>query len=775
MLKMAATSESDLLGNKYFPRDPDSPSQLSRDQRSMTISNINSVGIMHKFKSNEIRNSQISNEVQNVKQVFKLTEDRLKELEVLFQSGFSHPPSILFEEVEELKGKLDALRKRENTLLHQKPELLQNGFKHTITHESSDESSPISSPSPSQSNAVSHESEKVVSNGNVAPSSPLHAHFRAYLPNNQRTMIKYKPGQTVHEALLKAMTLRGLNTESYVVYRKSNRQHVDWDADVSSLDRAEVLVEAFNKEENIRSICHNFVRKTFFTLTFCDACGKLLFQGFRCQTCGYRFHQKCAKEVPSLCQQTVHYNGYKRNSNQNSVISPIPLTPRLLGPQDRGRSLSVPNVNTIDQSATIGINEELAENFHRNDSVTSAGIMHPFLNHFIINQRRIPDLISRETGNNNIFNFSTVLPQLTSNQPHAQELSGIPGSLLNPARIRHRSKSHSDEKQKFKTVSHRDSNDDWEIKEGEIQVGQRIGSGSYGTVYKGYWHGTVAVKQLNVKHPNPQQLQAFKNEVAVLRKTRHVNILLFMGCMSAPNLSIVTQWCEGSSLYRHLHVMDIKFSLPQLIEIARQTAQGIDYLHAKSIIHRDLKSNNIFLQEDYTVKVGDFGLATVKTRWSGDHGCEQPSGSILWMAPEVIRMQDPNPYTFMSDVYAFGICIYELITCTLPYSNIGNKDQLIYMVGRGYLKPDLSKIRSDCPKALKRLCIECCTFNRDERPLFLQICRSIESILKTLPKINRSTSEPLLHRAKLNSDMEMLYPCPTPRTPMQDPMVFNYS
>ena len=88
--------------------------------------------------------------------------------------------------------------------------------------------------------------------------------------------------------------------------------------------------------------------------------------------------------------------------------------------------------------------------------------------------------------------------------------------------------------------------------------------------------GTVAVKTLNVKDPNPQQLLAFQNEVGVLRKTRHVNVLLFMGCLSSPNLAIVTQWCEGSSLYRHLHVLEKKFPMHNLIEIARQTAQGIE-------------------------------------------------------------------------------------------------------------------------------------------------------------------------------------------------------
>ena len=88
--------------------------------------------------------------------------------------------------------------------------------------------------------------------------------------------------------------------------------------------------------------------------------------------------------------------------------------------------------------------------------------------------------------------------------------------------------------------------------------------------------GTVAVKMLNVKDPTPQQLQAFKNEVAVLRKTRHVNVLLFMGCMWKPYLAIITQWCEGSSLYRHLHVAETKFEMYDLIDISRQTAQGME-------------------------------------------------------------------------------------------------------------------------------------------------------------------------------------------------------
>ena len=97
------------------------------------------------------------------------------------------------------------------------------------------------------------------------------------------------------------------------------------------------------------------------------------------------------------------------------------------------------------------------------------------------------------------------------------------------------------------------------------------------------------------------------------RKTRHVNILLFMGCTSKPHLAIITQWCEGSSLYKHIHVTETKFDMLMLIDIARQTAQGMDYLHAKYIIHRDLKSNSILKNYQHTIQnTAGFEFAHVK-------------------------------------------------------------------------------------------------------------------------------------------------------------------
>uniref|UniRef100_A0AAY4BCC4 non-specific serine/threonine protein kinase n=1 Tax=Denticeps clupeoides TaxID=299321 RepID=A0AAY4BCC4_9TELE len=623
-------------------------------------------------------------------------------------------PSLSVQAYEEYTSKLDALQQREQQLL----EAIGNGTDFSC-----------SSPTPSlldvklgvaQSFPAAPNTLSVLQTPPDAargiPRSPQKPIVRVFLPNKQRTVVP-RCGMTVRDSLKKALMMRGLIPECCAVYRiqDGEKKPIGWDTDISWLTGEELHVEVL---ENVPLTTHNFVRKTFFTLAFCDFCRKLLFQGFRCQTCGYKFHQL----LP-----------------QGPLLEDLYLYLTLHVPC--GVMFFARTLLHICSSSCCMLSRFTLSSFPpfslKCDTVSTTG--------------------------------------LSATPP-----ASLPGSLTNvkvpqksPCQQRERkSSSSSEDRNKMKTLGRRDSSDDWEIQEGQITLGQRIGSGSFGTVYKGKWHGDVAVKMLNVTAPTPQQLQAFKNEVGVLRKTRHVNILLFMGYTTKPQLAIVTQWCEGSSLYHHLHIIETKFEMIKLIDIARQTAQGMDYLHAKSIIHRDLKSNNIFLHEDLTVKIGDFGLATVKSRWSGSHQFEQLSGSILWMAPEVIRLQDKNPYSFQSDVYAFGIVLYELMSGALPYSNINNRDQIIFMVGRGYLSPDLSKVRSNCPKAMKRLMADCLKKKREERPLFPQILASIELLARSLPKIHRSASEPSLNRAGFQTEDFSLYECKD-AVSISDSNIFN--
>ncbi|XP_063785033.1 serine/threonine-protein kinase B-raf isoform X3 [Pseudophryne corroboree] len=710
-------------------------------------------------------------EIWNIKQMIKLTQEHIEALLDKF-GGEHNPPSIYVEAYEEYTSKLDALQQREQQLL----ESMGNGT------ESSSLSSEMTLSSVPSTLSLAPTSLSVLQNpsdlSRINPKSPQKPIVRVFLPNKQRTVVPARCGVTVRDSLKKALMMRGLIPECCAVYRVQDgeKKPIGWDTDISWLTGEELHVEVL---ENVPLTTHNFVRKTFFTLAFCDFCRKLLFQGFRCQTCGYKFHQRCSTEVPLMCvnydrldllfvSKFFEHHPISQDEGPFEEVAPAVEYCSPSPPPDFSGSLCLPS-SSPSKSIPIPQPFRPADEDHRNqfgqrDRSSSAPNVH--IN--TIEPVDIDDLI-RDQGFQRSEGGTT--PGLSATPP-----ASLPGSLTSikalqksPGQQRERksSSSSAEDRSRMKTLGRRDSSDDWEIPDGQITVGQRIGSGSFGTVYKGKWHGDVAVKMLNVTAPTPQQLQAFKNEVGVLRKTRHVNILLFMGYSTKPQLAIVTQWCEGSSLYHHLHIIETKFEMIKLIDIARQTAQGMDYLHAKSIIHRDLKSNNIFLHEDLTVKIGDFGLATVKSRWSGSHQFEQLSGSILWMAPEVIRMQDKNPYSFQSDVYAFGVVLYELMTGQLPYQNINNRDQIIFMVGRGYLAPDLSKVRSNCPKAMKRLMADCLKKKRDERPLFPQILASIELLARSLPKIHRSASEPSLNRAGFQTEDFSLYACASPKTPIQ--------
>lgn len=579
------------------------------------------------------------------------------------------------------------------------------------------------------------------------PDSKTSSTIRVYLPNQQRTVVNVRTGMTLHSCLIKALKVRGLQPECCAVYKlhaghRSKKSRMDWNTDSTSLIGEELLVEVL---DHVPLTTHNFVRKTFLKLAFCDICQKFLLNGFRCQTCGYKFHEHCSTKVPTMCVDWSNIRQLLLFPTPGE--SGAPSLPHITSRRMRESLSRIPSSSLHRHSTPHAFNYSTAY-------PPSGGAL---------SQRQ------RSTSTPNVHMVSTALPVDSSMMEDAlrhghgygsagsspsQSPTGWNQSKTPAPNPKERASSFSSqEKNKIRPRDKRDSNYYWEIEASEVVLHSRIGSGSFGTVYKGKWHGDVAVKILKVTDPTPEQFQAFRNEVAVLRKTRHVNILLFMGYMTKDNLAIVTQWCEGSSLYKHLHVLETNFQMFQLMDIARQTAQGMDYLHAKNIIHRDMKSNNIFLHEGLTVKIGDFGLATVKARWSGSHQVEQPSGSILWMAPEVIRMQDNNPYSFQSDVYSYGMVLYELMTGELPYSHIANRDQIIFMVGRGHLCPDLSKLYKSCPKAMKRLVADCIKKSKEERPLFPQILSSIELLQHALPKINRSASEPSLHRAAHTEDI----------------------
>ena len=154
---------------------------------------------------------------------------------------------------------------------------------------------------------------------------------------------------------------------------------------------------------------------------------------------------------------------------------------------------------------------------------------------------------------------------------------------------------------------------EWEIPFDELKIEEEIGTGRFGTVYKGQWYGAVAIKRLNFEQgtDSNKYMEAFRQEVATFRKTRHENLVLFMGaCMEPPNLAIVTSLCKGLTLFTHIHERNHRFPASRAMAIAQQICQGMSYLHARDVLHKDLKSKNVFY-ENGKVVITDFGLLSV--------------------------------------------------------------------------------------------------------------------------------------------------------------------
>ncbi|XP_014514643.1 serine/threonine-protein kinase STY46 isoform X1 [Vigna radiata var. radiata] len=231
-----------------------------------------------------------------------------------------------------------------------------------------------------------------------------------------------------------------------------------------------------------------------------------------------------------------------------------------------------------------------------------------------------------------------------------------------------------------------DGTDVWEIDPKHLKYGTQIASGSYGELFKGvYCSQEVAIKVLKPEHVNSELQKEFAQEVYIMRKVRHKNVVQFIGaCTKPPRLCIVTEFMSGGSVYDYLHKQRGFFKFPTLLKVAIDISKGMNYLHQHNIIHRDLKAANLLMDENCVVKVADFGVARVKAQ-SGVMTAE--TGTYRWMAPEVI---EHKPYDHKADVFSFGIVLWELLTGKLPYEYLTPLQAAIGVVQKG-LRPTIPK------------------------------------------------------------------------------------
>ncbi|KAK6183726.1 hypothetical protein SNE40_011151 [Patella caerulea] len=277
----------------------------------------------------------------------------------------------------------------------------------------------------------------------------------------------------------------------------------------------------------------------------------------------------------------------------------------------------------------------------------------------------------------------------------------------------------------------RDSKRPFEIDFQELVLNEVIGVGGFGKVYRGMWRKkTVAIKVARQDSDPEKPGSALENicqEAKLFWLLDHPNISNLVGvCLKEPDLCLVMEYAAGGSLNRILGAQRIPPDI--LVDWAIQIARGMHYLHEEAplpLVHRDLKSSNILLKESIengdlsrkTLKITDFGLAREvqkTTRMS-------QAGTYAWMAPEVIKF---SKYSKTSDIWSYGVVLWELLTGETPYKGI---DTLGVAYGVAVNKLKLP-VPSTCPAPFSQLMSDCWSQEPHERPTFSEILETLEEI-----------------------------------------------
>ncbi|KAF3950329.1 hypothetical protein ACB098_01G271300 [Castanea mollissima] len=286
---------------------------------------------------------------------------------------------------------------------------------------------------------------------------------------------------------------------------------------------------------------------------------------------------------------------------------------------------------------------------------------------------------------------------------------------------------------------------EWEIDPSKLIIKAVIARGTFGTVHRGIYDGQdVAVKLLDwgeEGHRSDAEIAslraAFTQEVAVWHKLEHPNVTKFIGAtMGSSELNIqtdnghmgmpsniccvVVEYCPGGALKSYLiKNRRRKLAFKVVVQLALDLARGLSYLHSQKIVHRDVKTENMLLDKTRTVKIADFGVARIEASNPNDMTGE--TGTLGYMAPEVLN---GNPYNRKCDVYSFGICLWEIYCCDMPYPDL-SFSEVTSAVVRQNLRPEIPRC---CPSSLANVMKRCWDANPDKRPEMDEVVTMLEAI-----------------------------------------------
>ncbi|XP_047141650.1 kinase suppressor of Ras 1 isoform X1 [Hydra vulgaris] len=542
----------------------------------------------------------------------------------------------------------------------------------------------------------------------------------------------------------------------------------------SSLAQSPRIPSATIHTSTVHSIKHRYSAKQLLVSIACDHCHRVMFVGLKCRECGFKCHKKCSRKAPPSCRpeyiekffklakegKAEEIHSIKRTSSEPSdIVHGIHREK----PEHRSHGNLMQKNKTIisvDSYSTASSSSVCSSPFHSDSPVVTPAEKKNSDEIFNFSDHSLSKL---PTENFHDTLKSTISSTKSETSTDTLTMNGANTSKFSPNTARSKNIQcdddcscavddlHSQISDVVKHVKLRDRGSlisEWVIPYQDIEVGTLIGTGRVGKVYKAKWHGEVALKILYLENPSIEEKNDFKYKVQVLRRTRHENLILFMGaCMEPPTLAIVCSLCKGFTLHQHIHIRGDKFDDNRLISIIQQAAEAMSYLHARGIVHRDLKTKNIFLEHNKIV-ITDFGLISVADiKIANSNRPDKlliPQRWLCYQAPEIIRLLNPfDPgcevayYTKETDVYAFGVVWFELLSGMWPFQD-EHSETVIWKIGKGY-KQALNGI-IEISREAKDILLMMWAYDPLNRPSFEKILKAFERLPKR--KLIRSPSQP---------------------------------